>query len=290
VWEVSGKKKKPKAPVQQPSKDVNEVMETGNGTGPGRGRDRDRSRNSRAGPPRLRGRGRGRGRDNKENVEDEGEVENLGAGTRGRGSRSGPRMSNGPGREGSGARGGGSSGRGGRGNRRGIRPPAGNDNNWEEGAEYSTMTNVEPWGVDFPSAEDWDNEEYIGSLVETKVFTPSQSTAATVPIANVPEAAPLTNGSASLAAVVANSIEQPIAAPQVHYSTINNSAQQGIDLNALLQKTSGVTVAGSAMQQQFLQYSQQSATDALKAAMGVGGSSKSVKPTRSKIPPSSKVI
>ena len=267
-------------------------METGNGTGPGRGRDRDRdrSRGSRAGPPRLRGRGRGRGRDNKENVEDEGENENFGAGTRGRGSRSGPRMSNGPGREGSGARGGGTAGRGGRGNRRGTRPPTGGtDNNWEEGAEYSTMTNVEPWGVDFPSAEDWDNEEYIGSLVETKVFTPSQSTASAVPlVSNVPEAT-LTNGSASLAAVIANSIEQPAVAPQVHYSTINNSAQQGIDLNALLQKTSGVTVAGSAMQQPFLQYSQQSATDALKAAMGVG-SSKSVKPLRAKIPPPSKVL
>lgn len=210
-------------------------------------------------------------------------------------------MSNGPGREGSGGRGSGS--RGGRGGfRRGQRGPAPAAETWDEGAEYSALTNVEPWGVDFPSAEDWDNEEYIGSLVETKVFTPSQSAASNVPAptAVVPDSVPLTNGSASVpngsGVVNSSSIVEPAAPapvpPQVHYSTINNSAQQGIDLNALLQKTSGVTVAGSSMQQQFLQYSQ--ATDALKAAMGVGGpsssgNSKSSKPLRAKIPPPSKV-
>ena len=145
------------------------------------------------------------------------------------------------------------------------------------------MTNVEPWNaVDFPSAEDWDNEEYIGSLVESKVFTPSQAAASVTPVpAIVPEATPLTNGSTLIA-------EAP--SPQVHYSAVSNSTQQGIDLNALLQKT---TVAGnSAVQQQYLQYSQ--ATDALKAAMGVvtsstSTSSKSTKPLRTKIPPPSKV-
>ena len=170
------------------------------------------------------------------------------------------------------------------------------------------MTNVAPWGVDFPSLEDWDNEEYIGSLVETKMFTPSQSATAAVQAsaAVIPEPAPLTNGSASISnggggggggsSSSSSHVEPvvPVSAPppQVHYSTINNSAQQGIDLNALLQKKSGVTVAGSSMQQQFLQYSQK-ATDALKAAMGVGGVSlanmKSAKPLRAKIPPPSKV-
>jgi hypothetical protein len=29
------------------------------------------------------------------------------------------------------------------------------------------------WGDDFPSPEDWDNEEYTGSLADSKVFTPS---------------------------------------------------------------------------------------------------------------------
>lgn len=289
---MSGKKKKPKQTAQQPGSAGGDGTESGNGAGAGRGRDRERHRprSIRGGPPRLRG--RGRGRDNKENVED-GKGEHFG-GSRGRGSRSGPQMSNGPGREGSGSRG----SRGGRGGfRRGQRGPAPTADTWEEGAEYSALTNVDSWGVDFPSAEDWDNEEYIGSLVETKVFTPSQSASAnpSIPAPTVPETTPLTNGSTSIAngTVASNSSSVEPATPvpsQVHYPTINNSAQQCIDLNALLQKTSGVTVAGSSMQQQFLQYSQ--ATDALKAAMGVGGpsgSSKSSKPLRAKIPPSSKV-
>ena len=161
------------------------------------------------------------------------------------------------------------------------------------------MTNVESWGVDFPSAEDWDNEEYIGSLVETKVFTPSQATPAqaTPALANVPESSPLTNGSPQIgnsSEQQQQQLQQQQQAPssQVHYSAVNNSTQQGIDLNALLQKTA---VSGNAVgQQQYLQYSQ--ATDALKAAMGVVSSSstslhpKSNKPMRSKIPPPSKVF
>lgn len=31
---------------------------------------------------------------------------------------------------------------------------------------------VDNWDT-FPSPEDWDNEEYTGSLADTKVFTPS---------------------------------------------------------------------------------------------------------------------
>lgn len=34
---------------------------------------------------------------------------------------------------------------------------------------------VENWDT-FPSPEDWDNEEYTGSLADTKVFTPSGGT------------------------------------------------------------------------------------------------------------------
>lgn len=29
------------------------------------------------------------------------------------------------------------------------------------------------WADGFPTAEDWDNEDWTGSLAETKVFTPS---------------------------------------------------------------------------------------------------------------------
>jgi len=38
---------------------------------------------------------------------------------------------------------------------------------------------LENWGT-FPSPEDWDNEEYTGSLADTKVFTPSGGTESTV--------------------------------------------------------------------------------------------------------------
>nr|CAH0112629.1 unnamed protein product [Daphnia galeata] len=160
------------------------------------------------------------------------------------------------------------------------------------------MTNVAPWGVDFPSLEDWDNEEYIGSLVETKMFTPSQSATAAVQAsaAVIPEPAPLTIGSASISNGGGAGVVVVAAAAMSSllflFPLLHLNAQQGIDLNALLQKKSGVTVAGSSMQQQFLQYSQK-ATDALKAAMGVGGVSlanmKSAKPLRAKIPPPSKI-
>jgi len=125
--------------------------------------------------------------------------------------------------------------------------------------------------------------------VETKVFTPSSSTA----VAQAPnvEQANLTNGSVMPLEQQQQAAPPQPPPPQVHYSS--GAAGQGIDLNALLQKTSGVTLAGSSsLQQQFLGHhysSQQQATDALKAAMGVG-SSKSVKPLRSKIPPPSKVF
>lgn len=32
---------------------------------------------------------------------------------------------------------------------------------------------TENWGDGFPSPEDWDNEEYTGSLADSKVFTAS---------------------------------------------------------------------------------------------------------------------
>jgi len=38
---------------------------------------------------------------------------------------------------------------------------------------------LENWDT-FPSPEDWDNEEYTGSLADTKVFTPSGGAESTV--------------------------------------------------------------------------------------------------------------
>ncbi|XP_046661479.1 protein lingerer isoform X2 [Homalodisca vitripennis] len=165
----------------------------------GRGRERPRQRGS--GPPRLRGRGsmesRGwRGRENKENernLEDNYNSERGSGGGR-RGERGG-RMSNGPGRGGRGGRGGGRLGsrtfqsrdKPGQGFPRSIdtwNNPSAEDasgekmENWDNGpsedwdAEEFKNKN-ETWEDGFPSPEDWDNEEYTGSLADSKVFTAS---------------------------------------------------------------------------------------------------------------------
>merc|ERR1711970_1157447 len=62
--------------------------------------------------------------------------------------------------------------------------------------------NAGNWGDDFPTAEDWDNDEYTGSLSDTKVFTPSGSSAKAVgePV----------NGSVSHPAAVGTGYSQPI--------------------------------------------------------------------------------
>ena len=41
------------------------------------------------------------------------------------------------------------------------------------GGKQDAFDNAGNWGDDFPAADDWDNEEYTGSLADTKVFTPS---------------------------------------------------------------------------------------------------------------------
>ena len=40
-------------------------------------------------------------------------------------------------------------------------------------SKHDPFDNAGNWGDDFPAAEDWDNEEYTGSLADSKVFTPS---------------------------------------------------------------------------------------------------------------------
>ncbi|XP_021943888.1 protein lingerer isoform X3 [Folsomia candida] len=99
-------------------------------------------------------------------------------------------MTNGPGRGGRG--GGGISGGNGRGSRGGGRTFASRARGDRDGDSYNTIDvwentdyqadgtkeapmKVDKWG-EFPSAEDWDNEEYTGSLADTKVFTPSTQT------------------------------------------------------------------------------------------------------------------
>ena len=40
-------------------------------------------------------------------------------------------------------------------------------------SKHDPFDNAGNWGDDFPAAEDWDNEEYTGSLADSKVFTAS---------------------------------------------------------------------------------------------------------------------
>ncbi|CAG7662447.1 unnamed protein product [Allacma fusca] len=213
-WEQAGKKKKSKTPASK-----NELPPREKERGPKEGgRDRSEKRDARSdksererkdseagdgqdvgieqrrndrgdkgdrgarGGSRRGGRGRGGGRaDNKEN--DEERSRNFGG--------YGGRISNGPGR---GGRGG---GRGSRGSREGTRTFASRTRGREDDSGYHPIDvwensqadapaekpplKVDKWD-EFPSAEDWDNEEYTGSLQETKVFTPSTQTQITPPL------------------------------------------------------------------------------------------------------------
>ncbi|EEB12834.1 lingerer, putative [Pediculus humanus corporis] len=188
-WETSGKKKKNRQTNNMKNADATNNKNAGEDDleeetpAPATNTERERSRNRGGGPPRLRGRGGNenrnwRGRENKENEQnnEEGYNRNRGDGGFRRGGRG---MSNGPG---------GRSGRGGRsGGRLGPRTFQSRDKSgagsfprsietWNNppGPDASGENNLkmENWGDDF-TPEDWDNEEYTGSLADSKVFTPS---------------------------------------------------------------------------------------------------------------------
>lgn len=135
-------------------------------------KDRDNNRNRM--PPRM---SRGKGRDsdkNEKNLED-GQPTEQNFERRGRGTR----MMNGPGR-----------GRG-RGGRVRTFQSRGSSNlefprsidTWtnaaDEGSREEDRLRVGNWSDGFPTAEEWDNEDWTGSLAETKVFTPSSTITST---------------------------------------------------------------------------------------------------------------
>lgn len=118
------------------------------------------------------------------------------------------------------------------------------------------------WGDDFPTAEDWDNDEYTGSLSDTKVFTPSGTT-----------------GKSAVGEPV-----NPAPGGAASHTSANNSLSgasygQQIDLSVLLQKpgvaAGGSSAApggptGSALGTSLSQFNQ-TATQDLKTAIGIGG-------------------
>jgi hypothetical protein len=120
--------------------------------------------------------------------------------------------------------------------------------------------NAGNWGDDFPAAEDWDNDEYTGSLSDSKVFTPSGSTGK-------------------------SAVGEPVIPAPVGTSANNSlsGAAYGatIDLTSLLQKP--VTPGGSsaapggptgALGTSLSQFNQ-TATQDLKTAIGIGGATSS---------------
>ena len=250
-WEETGKKKTKKTDKDETSRENEDFNDDFDPTSDNRERSRNR------GPPRLRGRGNsnhtgGRGDSDwkhRENQENERNFE----GGRGRGGRGlGPRGRGG--HVGAGPR-----GRGGKGGPRGGGPrpefdrgaggnggeALGQIDTWNPiGAEKQdqrqlrhnkdAFDNAGNWGDDFPAAEDWDNDEYTGSLSDTKVFTPSGTTAKAV-------GEPVNGQGQGQAAPANNSL----------------SYSQPIDLSSLL-KTGGLRDYNTAASQD------------LKSAIGIG--------------------
>jgi len=154
--------------------------------------------------------------------------------------------------------------------------------------------NAGNWGDDFPQADDWDNEEYTGSLNETKVFTSRQSAAAPAPKGQPAD------GTAP-ASISANSTQQqatsqPAQVSQQSQQQLQSASSvvghnrnflsngptpllsqptpfsQSIDLSTLLQKPqTQSSLATLASQTPMMSYNQQ-ATDSLRAGLGISPS------------------
>ena len=259
-WEDAGKKKTKKSDKDEmkENEDLNDEFD------PSQSDNRERSRNRGPGQaPRLRNRGGssnhagGRGGDSdwkhRENENNERNFE----GGRGRGGRGlGPRGRGGHIGSGGPPRG---ERRGGRGGPRGggHRPDfdsrggqssegLGQIDTWNPiGAEKEqnqrmrnnkdAFDNAGNWGDDFPAAEDWDNDEYTGSLADSKVFTPSG-----------------TSSAKAVGEPVNGSVPAPAANNSLSYS-------QPIDLSSLLK-------TGACLRE----YNAAASQD-LKSAIGIGG-------------------
>jgi len=272
-WETSVKKKKNRQPSTKSESVVNnrdneqdewvqerEVVP-----------ERERTRTRGGGPPRLRGRGsldnRGwRGRENKENEK------NLEEGREGY-RRGGGRMMNGPGRSGRGGRGGGRLGPRTFQNRDKGGFPKSIDTWNNPGADDNTgeSLKVEKWGDDFPSPEDWDNEEYTGSLADSKVFTPSGGALE-----------PITNSEPLVVESTNPDLSSSLTVQNLSSSVASSSSQmsQSLDLHqppSQLSQSPVPVVVGplTAVQSEYLSQLTQ-ASESLKSAVGIGTSSSAV--------------
>jgi len=122
--------------------------------------------------------------------------------------------------------------------------------------------NAGNWGDDFPAAEDWDNDEYTGSLSDTKVFTPSGAAGPKSAIGE-PVNVDSRNSVTSHPSPATNT--QPTQ--PANNSLSGSSYSQPIDLSKLLQSSGALSVApgGPTTLSQY----QQAATKDLKSAIGL---------------------
>jgi hypothetical protein len=120
------------------------------------------------------------------------------------------------------------------------------------------------WGDDFPAAEDWDNDEYTGSLSDTKVFTPSGAGSGVTKSAV---------GDPVLGHNMAAAVGQPTAVA-ANNSLSGAAYGQSMDLAAILQqqKAPAISAAPGGPTAAALNHQQynQAATQDLKSAIGIG--------------------
>ncbi|XP_021931148.1 protein lingerer isoform X2 [Zootermopsis nevadensis] len=271
-WETLVKKKKNRQPSTKSESTVNnqdleqEEWAQEREVNP----ERERTRARGGGPPRMRGRGSLDNRRGRENKENEKNLEEGREGFR----RGGGRMMNGPGRSGRGGRGGG---------RLGPRTFQNRDKGgfprsietWNNpGADENTgeSLKMDKWGDDFPSPEDWDNEEYTGSLADSKVFTPSGG--ALEPITNSePLVVESTNPDLSSSLTVQN-LSSSVASSSSQMSQSLDLHQPPSQLSQPWLQSPVPVVVGplTAVQSEYLSQLTQ-ATENLKSAVGIGTSS-----------------
>lgn len=140
--------------------------------------------------------------------------------------------------------------------------------------------NAGNWGDDFPQADDWDNEEYTGSLADTKVFTassggpksasgPSQGQHPQQQAPQQPQPVG-SNSQRGFSGGLTSSSNGPSS----------NSYSQSIDLSTLLQKpTTQSSVGGSGgagVSAAAVAHFNQQATETLKAVVGIGQNNSAV--------------
>lgn len=136
--------------------------------------------------------------------------------------------------------------------------------------------NAGNWGDDFPAAEDWDNDEYTGSLTESKVFTPSGNSTAKSAVGDPVNGPPVPHPAAvgtSPGGTVAGGVSGVPLPTAANNSLSGSSYSQPIDISALLQKPGGLAGAPSAAPggpTASLSQFNQTATQDLKSAIGIG--------------------